>query len=143
MYKFLLVDSDHDALFYYGRTLLRKFPQAELIECRTAEAALRRALDRSLSGIVCHRAGEVGAEDLIPLLRQRQPETPIIWVGAGVPRVAAREIGADRFLPFEEWLMVGTLMSELVGVAPTATAEWVQAPAQPSAALRAGFGAAR
>ncbi|HZZ57446.1 MAG TPA: hypothetical protein VFE31_06425 [Opitutaceae bacterium] len=116
MLKFLLVDNDREGFFYYGRTLLRKFPQAVLMECKSAPEALQLIGDPALSGVVCHGAVGVRAEELIPQLRRRRADLPIIWVSSGPAKVAARDIGADRYLPFEEWLMVGTLLGELIGM---------------------------
>lgn len=117
MLKFLLIDNDHDGLLYFGRTIRRKFPQADLVECGSGEEAVRLMEDAELSAVVCHRA-DIRSEKLIPRLRQRRPELPIVWVSSAEPKVAARDIGADRFLPYAEWLMVGTVIGELIGAAP-------------------------
>lgn len=116
MPKFLLIDGDREGFSHYGRILLRKFPQAAVVESKSAPEALQLIADPALSAVVCHGAQGVRAEELIPQLRRRRPDLPIIWVSSGPAKVAARDIGADRYLPFEEWLMVGTLLGELVGL---------------------------
>ena len=111
---FLIVDKDLDGQSLLSRTLLRKFPSATVETCDDAFLAVALTNARKIDGIVVHRAIGVSGEDTVRQLRAVDPGVPIImvsWVNRSDSALAA---GANRFLDFDAWLMLGPTMSELL-----------------------------
>jgi CheY-like chemotaxis protein len=113
--RFLIIDDNADGRSLLSRTLLRKFPDAAIVECQDAATAVATVQTLPVSAILVHRAGEHDGVSLIRLLRQEKPDVPIIAV-SGIDRSAASlGAGATRFLNYDQWLMVGKLAEELLG----------------------------
>ena len=125
-YTFLIVDDNSDSRFLLVKTLLRKFPQAELKETPNGEAALTLARSSRLDAIIIHRAAEFDGLTLVAMVRTICPATPIVMV-SGLDRTrAAIEAGATTFLSYEEWLRIGTVVAGLLATPnerPSATSE--------------------
>src|SRR5688572_2638819 len=112
--RFLIVDDNADSRFLLVKTLLRKFPKAVFLECHSGEAAIAVAIKENLAAIIGHRGYEQEGVNLIRRLRAASPDVPIIMV-SGVDRsVEALAAGADAFLLYDEWLRVGTVVTELM-----------------------------
>src|SRR3954471_3284685 len=108
--KFLIVDDNPDSRFLLVKTLLRKFPQAVIEECQDGNAAVDVAKSGALDAIVAHRAAEVDGLTLIRMLREVNPSIPIVMV-SGVDRTKeSLAAGATRFLSYEAWLRIGTVV---------------------------------
>ncbi len=120
--RFLVIDDNPEGRFLVSKTLLRKFPSAELTECQTAETAFT-ILDRGdrVSLIVCHRTFELDGASLVRELRSRNATVPILMM-SGINRTdAALAAGATAFLTYEEWLMVGNHVASLLSAQHAAT----------------------
>lgn len=118
--KFLVIDDNADSRFLLVKTLLRKFPQAVIHECQDAEAAtlvVRTTPD--LDAVVTHRAMEVDGATLVQLLRRVNPIVPIIMVSGADRSREAAAAGATRFLNYDEWLRIGTVVAEALNLAAT------------------------
>ena len=111
---FLIVDDDPDGRFLVAKTLLRKFPKAAITECQDAEAAFL-IFDRQLvSLIICHRTFEFDGIALIAEFRKRNASVPILMMSGIDRKNPALAAGADAFLTYEEWLMVGNHVAALL-----------------------------
>jgi hypothetical protein len=54
--------------------------------------------------------------ELVEAFRKINPSVPIVMV-SGIERTTpALAAGADRFLLFDEWLRIGTIVQELLGL---------------------------
>ncbi len=112
--QFLVIDDNPDSRFLLVKTLLRKFPQSLLQECQDSDVALVAARNPRLDVIVAHRASDVDGPELVRLLRHTNPDVPIVMV-SGLDRSAvAAEAGATVFLNYDEWLRIGTVVSDLL-----------------------------
>lgn len=136
--RFLVIDENGDSRFLLVKTLLRKFPSALLQECHDADTAIATAQSDKLSAIVAHRTYDYDGVTLIAMLRRANPTVPIVMV-SGIDRTPqALAAGANAFLSYDEWLRIGTVVSEVLakpeespGLAPV---EPMPRPAEASAA---------
>ena len=111
-YTFLVVDLNPEGTALLSRTLTRKFPGSALIICAEALTAIHAAQTHKLDAIVVHRPLEVTGDEMVYQLREIQPETPIIMVSSVDRAEAARSAGANAFLLYDEWLMLGGLVAD-------------------------------
>lgn len=112
--KFLIVDDNPDSRFLLVKTLLRKFPQAVLLECQDGSTAVNLTKSKSLDALIVHRAEEVDGLTLIRMLREVNAKVPIVMV-SGIDRSKeSLEAGATAFLSYEAWLRIGTIVAELL-----------------------------
>lgn len=117
-YRFLVVDENTDSRFLLVRTLMRKFPSAVVQECQSGETATTLAGTERLSAVICHRTFEYDGVTLVRLLRHVNADVPIIMV-SGIDRSnEALSAGATRFLNYDEWLRVGTVVAEAMAGIP-------------------------
>ena len=114
--KFLLVDDNPENRFLISKTLIRKFPNAVLTECQSADVAVQLLQRETVTLIVAHRTAEVHGSDLVRLLREAAPTTPIIAVSSVDQSAAARAAGAARFQLLDQWLMLGQAAAEVLGL---------------------------
>lgn len=112
--KFLIIDDNSDSRYLLVKTLLRKFPDAELLECESGSVALSLAQNEKPAAIVAHRAEELNGPALVSELRKAHPVTPIVMVSGYDRSKEAAAAGATAFLNYNEWLRVGTLVRELL-----------------------------
>jgi DNA-binding NtrC family response regulator len=120
--KFLVVDFHAESRFLLVKTLLRKFPGAAIFEEDDAERALELVRTRRFSAIITHRTFEVSGLDLVRMFREAAPELPIIMV-SGIDRgQAALAAGATNFLPYDEWLRIGSVVETHLGPGDAAPA---------------------
>lgn len=112
--RFLVVDHHKDSRFLLVKCLLRKFPQAIIEEAEEGEPAIAIARLGGLAAIVTHRTREHLGTELVSKFRQVNPSVPIVMV-SGIERTApALAAGADRFMLYDEWLRIGTIVKELL-----------------------------
>lgn len=111
---FLIIDDNPDGRFLIAKTLLRKFPNSVIVESQSAESAFRALEMQRPSLIVSHRTFEFDGIALIHELRSRVPDVPIIMASGIDRREAALAAGADGFLTYDEWLMVGNHVARLL-----------------------------
>ncbi|HVS53925.1 MAG TPA: response regulator [Opitutaceae bacterium] len=126
--RFLIVDDNADSRFLLVKTLLRKFPGAVVQECQDADAAVQIAASEKPAAIITHRAGDIDGLTLIRLVRRVNPTVPIVMVSGLDRKTDALAAGATRFLNYDEWLRIGSLVAELIS-RPTANPEDAGEPA--------------
>jgi CheY-like chemotaxis protein len=112
--KFLVIDDNADSRFLLVKTLLRKFPSAVVHECQSSAAALDMAKTSDLSAMISHRTTETAGIALLRELREINPQVPIVMVSGVDRRELALAAGADRFLLYDEWLRIGTVVEDLM-----------------------------
>lgn len=111
---FLVVDHNKESRFLLVKCLLRKFPQARILEIEEGDAAIELARTRELAVIVTHRTREYYGTELVEKLRRVNETVPIVMV-SGIERTApALAAGADRFMLYDEWLRIGTIVKDLL-----------------------------
>lgn len=111
---FLVIDDNADSRFLLVKTLLRKFPGAEIHETHSAEQAVDYAGRRPLSAIVSHRTTEMTGLAVLRRLRETCPATPVVMVSSIDRRHAAIAAGAAAFLLYDEWLRIGSVVAEVL-----------------------------
>jgi hypothetical protein len=67
-----------------------------------------------LSAIVSHRTYDYDGETLVALFRRVNPRVPIIMVSGYDRAAGAKAAGADHFLNYDQWLMIGSVVSEAI-----------------------------
>lgn len=108
--RFLVVDFHAESRFLLVKTLLRKFPGAAIFEEEDADRAMEIVRTRNVSAVITHRTFEVEGIDLVRQFRTIGPNLPIIMV-SGIDRAeAALAAGANTFLPYDEWLRLGSVV---------------------------------
>lgn len=111
---FLVVDHHKDSRFLLVKSLLRKFPGALIDEAEEGDPAIAQARNPALSVIITHRTREYYGTELVAKFREANPRVPIVMV-SGIERTGpALAAGADRFMLYDEWLRIGTLVKELL-----------------------------
>jgi DNA-binding NtrC family response regulator len=129
--KFLIIDDNADSRFLLAKTLLRKFPAAVLVECADEDTATTITATERLSAVVVHRSASVPGLELLPLLRRANAAVPIVLV-SGIDRAdAARAAGATKFLLYDEWLMLGSVVEALMHAPAAVTAGGASQPPWP------------
>jgi DNA-binding NarL/FixJ family response regulator len=110
--KFLVIDFHAESRFLLVKTLQRKYPNSVIRECDDADNAVQIARAEHLSAIVAHRTFETTGAELVRLLRAVDSRVPIVMV-SGIDRedemLAA---GATKFLHYDQWLRIGTVVAE-------------------------------
>lgn len=128
---FLVVDHHKDSRFLLVRCLMRKFPEARIDEAEEGDVAIEIARTRSLSAIITHRTREYYGTELVEKFRQVNERVPIVMV-SGIERTEpALAAGADRFMLYDEWLRVGTVVKELLDEGRSAPLVHVELKRQP------------
>lgn len=111
---FLVVDHHPESRFLLVKCLGRKFPAAVVRETETGEGAVEFARAGGVAAIIVHRTREHADTELVERIRAVDPAVPIVMV-SGIERSAsALAAGADRFLLYDEWLRIGTLVKDLI-----------------------------
>lgn len=121
--KFLVIDDNPDSRFLLVKTLLRKFPDAVLQECQSSLPAIDSAKADRISAVVLHRASDADGELLIKLIRRVNETVPIVMVSGYDRSKIALAAGANRFLNYDEWLRIGTVVADLLGEERSSSAE--------------------
>lgn len=110
---FLVIAEDPGRLTLLSTTLHRKFPNSVVQTCRDSEAAIAAVAAQKLDAIVAHRSTDM---DEIPLWEQLRAATgvPIVALSNLRHQDAAKRAGASRFPHLEPWLLVGTVVAEVI-----------------------------
>lgn len=108
--SFLVVDFHPESRYLLVKTLLRKFPGATIHECDDADRATELVHFCALAAVVAHRTFDVSGADVVRRFRAADPHVPIIMVSGMDRAEAALEAGATSFLPYEEWLRIGSVV---------------------------------
>ncbi|HVU33371.1 MAG TPA: response regulator [Opitutaceae bacterium] len=106
--NFVVIDFHAESRFLLVKTLRRKFPNAVIHETDDAEKAIEIARAVNLSAIITHRTFEMEGIELVRRLRDADPRVVIIMVSGIDREAAALGAGATGFLPYEEWLRIGS-----------------------------------
>lgn len=112
--QFLVVSDSEEERLLYGRTLLRKFPLAVIVECRVVTAALTFERAADFSGVVVHFGGSPEIRGFVENLRKIAPLLPILSLSGFDRSIDALAAGTSRFLPADQWLMIGSVMQDLL-----------------------------
>lgn len=112
---FLVVDFHAESRCLLVRTLLRKFPGAAISESDDAAEAVAVLERTDVAAIITHRTFDVLGTDLVRLFRAAAPKVPIVMVSGMDREEAALAAGANRFLHYDEWLRIGSVVEELLG----------------------------
>ncbi len=111
---FLVVDHNADTRFLLAKCLQRKFPSAVIQEAEDGENAVDIAARGGLTAIISHRTTEMLGTELVERFREVNPGVPLVMV-SGIDRTEPALIaGADRFLLYDEWLTIGTVVQEVL-----------------------------
>lgn len=128
---FLVVDHNADTRYLLVKCLLRKFPDSFIREADESEAAMDLLRHGEISAVISHRTVEMLGVELVEAFRKINPSVPIVMV-SGIERTTpALAAGADRFLLFDEWLRIGTVVQELLRSPRRSANAPAQAPAMP------------
>src|SRR4051812_42015704 len=110
--RFLVVDFHSESRFLLVRTLLRKFPTAEIIEEEDLERVLAVVREGRLSAAIIHRTFDSSGAELVQKIRALDSTLRIVMV-SGIDRAeTARISGANTFLHYDEWLRIGSVVEE-------------------------------
>jgi DNA-binding NarL/FixJ family response regulator len=116
MPAFLVIDFHSESRYLLAKTLLRKFPGASIRELDDAGEAVAAARAGGLAAIVTHRTFDVEGVDLVRQLREVDPHVPIVMVSGMDRAEAALAAGATSFLPYDEWLRLGSVVEAHMAV---------------------------
>lgn len=110
--KFLIVEHNPEGQFLLSKTLKRKFPDADVCECHEADAAVSMVKAETLDAVIVHRAADVDGTTLTKLLRDSNPAVMIVMVSGYDRSKEALGARATSFLSYDEWLRIGTVVSD-------------------------------
>lgn len=112
--KFLIVDDVTDSRALLVRTLLRKFPGAEIKECQESATAVIACGAEKFDIIIAHRSVDLDGITLVRVLRKIAPAIPIVMI-SGIDRTQqALQAGATAFHHYDEWLRIGTVVAQIL-----------------------------
>ena len=117
--KILVVDYREESGLLLLRTMKRKFPESLVQMSADTTTALRLLAAEKFDAVVLHRTENDDAATLVKLLRGVDPEPPIVVI-SGIDR--SREVvavGATEFVPFDRWLLIGTVVANAINDART------------------------
>jgi DNA-binding response OmpR family regulator len=114
---FLVVSDDPERLRLVSTNLQRKFPNAVVQTCRDSEAATQATRTQKLDAIVACGGTDMDALPLVEALR-RETVAPIVLLSGGHHEKLASVAGASCFLDRDRWLIVGTVVADLLGARP-------------------------
>jgi DNA-binding NtrC family response regulator len=122
--RFLVIDENSDGRFLLSKTLLRAFPNAMVVECRSADTAFHVLQTEEVAAILSHRTLEFDGAGLVRELRKLNAEVPIVMVSGFDREKLALEAGATRFFNYDQWPRIGIFVAELLAgaAAPMAVA---------------------
>lgn len=115
---FLVVDDHAESRFLLVKTLKRKFPRAQILEADSEPQAMGLARRDDLCLIVTHRTFELPGVELVRTFRASNPRVAIVMVSGIDREEAALAAGANRFLHYDQWLRLGSLVEDLLPLSP-------------------------
>jgi CheY-like chemotaxis protein len=111
---FLVVDFHAESRYLLVKTLLRKFPNAIIHEVDDAEEAVGRVRGGEITAVITHRTFDVEGLALVREFRAADPVIPIVMVSGIDREEAALAAGANRFLHYDQWLRLGTVIESVL-----------------------------
>ena len=115
--SFLVIAEDPQRLFLISNTLHRKFPNAVVQTCRESQPALAVAKSQALDAIIVNRSTDLDEIPLVVQLHAATP-TPIVVMSGHHGEREFIAAGASRHLHPERWLLIGTVVGDLIGAHP-------------------------
>ena len=112
--QFLLVEHSPRDGSLLSRTLIRNFPRAKVHHSADPAECLKIARDQGFDAIVVHRATGISSEETVRMFRAAIPGVPIVMISVSDRSESALSAGASRFLLYDEWLMLGQVVSSLL-----------------------------
>ena len=109
---FLVVEHNPDGMALIYRTLLRKYPHADIEQCVEAQQALTILAQRTIDAVIVHRPIGMSGLDTIALIRKANPNIPIVMVSSVDYHDEAVAAGANSFLLYDAWLMLGGVVAD-------------------------------
>lgn len=121
--NFLIIDDNPDNRFLVAKTLLRKFPEAAVVECQLLAVAKRILCTQAVDLVVAHRTADALETELVQALRELHATVPIIAVSAIDRETDMIGAGANAFQLTDQWLLIGRTAERLIpdGMAASAT----------------------
>ncbi|HUR59492.1 MAG TPA: response regulator [Opitutaceae bacterium] len=121
-FTFVVLDDDADNRFLHRYTLKKTFPGCSVVECSSAEEALRKCEGPQIDAILTdHHLGGPNGSEFISAIRQKQVTCPILMVTANSdPKVErqAYEVGATRVFTPADRDFAAYLKSVLAALPP-------------------------
>jgi DNA-binding response OmpR family regulator len=111
---FLIVDENSDSRLLLAKALARTYPDAVLHETSDVGAACVLVRENPPTAIVLHRTYDYDGETLVALFRRLDRQVPVIMVSGYDRSERAKAAGADAFLNYDKWLMIGTVVGEVL-----------------------------
>jgi DNA-binding response OmpR family regulator len=112
--KLAVLESSDSGALLLARTLKRKFPEAIVNQGITSASAAEFATDESIELYVVHRVPGEEAASVVRRIKAARPNAPVIMVSAIDRSKDAISAGADAFLLFDQWLMIGITAERLL-----------------------------
>jgi CheY-like chemotaxis protein len=112
--RFLLVELNTQGFALMERTLSRRFPGAELHNFVDGREAAQRLSEGQFDAVIVHRAIAMEGVEVVRELRAINGQIPIVMMSSVNRAAAATEAGATTFLPYDAWLLLGTVLDELL-----------------------------
>jgi DNA-binding response OmpR family regulator len=115
--RILVVNDDEDTLFLLASAVTREFPDAELLTCHTADAALTLLRTRPVDAIVTdNRMPGTSGIAMVEAIRSTDSNTIILMLtGAENVRSEALAAGVTAFMTTSSWNEVRHKLRELLG----------------------------
>jgi hypothetical protein len=113
-HRFLVIAEDSDRLSLIASTLQRKFPGSIVRAYRESGPAIELARTERFDAIITNTSTDLAE---LPLLESLRPATaaPIVVMSSDPMKPRALALGATRFLDVQRWLLIGTVVAEVVG----------------------------
>lgn len=115
--EFIIIDDNRDGRFVLSRALFRHYPTKTLHEYRDFESA-RESLEKlpadgGQTVVLLHRTPAIEGAELVQSVRNVHSRVTIVVLGSPMIEAQALSAGADRFLDYEAWLGLGTMVKNL------------------------------
>lgn len=113
--SFSILDDNPDGRYMLSRTILRRFPRSVVNESQDLDAALEAMKNCPPSAVLVHRTLEADQIQAIQRIRAEQPNIPIVALSGDEKRESdALKAGATKFLHYDRWLIIGTVLADLM-----------------------------
>ena len=112
--KFLIVEDQPEGQCLLERTLKRKFPRAIIQPCTESLQATERLKQEKWDAVIVHRSADLDGIEVTRQLRELDAHIIIVMVSGRPKEKEALAAGANLFLQYDQWLLVGTLVAELL-----------------------------
>ncbi len=116
--RFLVIDDNTRSRLLVVATLARNFPGSIITEASTLEKVSAGTDLVPMDAVVGFFSDGQDARALVHLVRSRNPRIPIVIMSEADCAKEVLGAGATRFLSCEEWLLVGTVLAEVLADAP-------------------------